>query len=90
MLSLIHILLYKNTLDLNKAIQKISSYEQNKAEVLRREEARKQQEEERRRQEEINRAKAAEQETMAREAEKMCIRDSCIISIFRDPTFSEH
>lgn len=63
------LLLYKNTLDLNKAIQKISSYEQNKAEVLRREEARKQQEEERRRQEEINRAKAAEQETMAREAE---------------------
>lgn len=63
------LLLYKNTLDLNKAIQKISSYEQNKAEVLRREEARKQQEEERRRQEEINRAKAAERETMAREAE---------------------
>lgn len=63
------LLLYKNTLDLNKAIQKIASYEQNKAEVLRREEARKQQEEERRRQEEINRAKAAERETMAREAE---------------------
>lgn len=52
------LLLYKTTLDLNKAIQKISSYEQNKAEVLRREEARKQQEEERRRQEEINRASA--------------------------------
>lgn len=54
------LLLYKTTLDLNKAIQKISSYEQNKAEVLRREEARKQQEEERRRQEEINRAKTVE------------------------------
>lgn len=59
--------LYKQTLDLNRALQMISVYEQNKAEALKREEERRRQEEERRIQAEIERAKMAERETIRRE-----------------------
>lgn len=52
--------LYKRTYDLNRAIQMITTYEQNKAEALKREE-------ERRRQAEIERARAAEREAIRRE-----------------------
>lgn len=59
--------LYKRTLDLNSALQLIKTYEQNKAEALKREEERRIQEEERRHQAEIERAKAAEREAIRRE-----------------------
>lgn len=59
--------LYKRTYDLNRAIQMITTYEQNKAEALKREEERRQWEEERRRQAEIERARAAEREAIRRE-----------------------
>lgn len=59
--------LYKQTLDLNRALQMISVYEQNKAEALKREEERRRQEEERRIQAEIERAKMAEREAIRRE-----------------------
>ena len=49
--------LYKRTLNLNDAIQMIMTYEQNKADALRREEERRQLEEERRIQAEIERAR---------------------------------
>lgn len=59
--------LYKRTLNLNDAIQMITTYEQNKADALKREEERRQREEERRRQAEIERARAAEREAIRRE-----------------------
>lgn len=59
--------LYKRTLNLNDAIQMIMTYEQNKADALRREEERRQLEEERRIQEEIERARVAEREAIRRE-----------------------
>lgn len=61
------LVLYKRTLDLNRALQMISVYEQNKAEALKREEERRKQEEERRIQAEIERAKMAEREAICRE-----------------------
>lgn len=59
--------LYKRTLNLNDAIQIIMTYEQNKADALRREEERRQLEEERRIQAEIERARVAEREAIRRE-----------------------
>lgn len=59
--------LYKRTLDLNRAIQMITTYEQNKAEALRREEERRKREEERRRQAEIERIRAEERAAIQRE-----------------------
>ena len=59
--------LYKRTLNLNDAIQMIMTYEQNKADALRREEERRQLEEERRIQAEIERARVAEREVIRRE-----------------------
>lgn len=59
--------LYKRTLNLNDAIQMIMTYEQNKADALRREEERRQLEEERRMQAEIERARVAEREAIRRE-----------------------
>lgn len=59
--------LYKRTLNLNDAIQMITTYEQNKADALKREEERRQREEERRRQAEIERARVAEREAIRRE-----------------------
>lgn len=59
--------LYKRTLNLNDAIQMITTYEQNKADALKREEERRQREEERRRQAEIERARAVEREAIRRE-----------------------
>ena len=59
--------LYKRTLNLNDAIQMIMTYEQNKADALRREEERRKLEEERRIQAEIERARAAEREAIRRE-----------------------
>lgn len=61
------LVLYKQTLDLNRILQMISVYEQNKAEALKREEERRRQEEERRIQAEIERAKMAEREAIRRE-----------------------
>ena len=61
------LVLYKQTLNLNRALQMISVYEQNKAEALKREEERRKQEEERRIQAEIERAKMAEREAIRRE-----------------------
>lgn len=59
--------LYKRTLNLNDAIQMITTYEQDKADALKREEERRQREEERRRQAEIERARVAEREAIRRE-----------------------
>ena len=59
--------LYKRTLNLNDAIQMIMTYEQNKADALKREEECRQREEERRRQTEIERARVAEREAIRRE-----------------------
>ena len=59
--------LYKRTLNLNDAIQMIMTYEQNKADALRREEERRKLEEERRIQAEIERARVAEREAIRRE-----------------------
>lgn len=59
--------LYKRTLNLNDAIQMIMTYEQNKADALRREEERRQLEEERRIQAEIERARVSEREAIRRE-----------------------
>ena len=59
--------LYKRTLNLNDAIQMIMTYEQNKADALRREEERRQLEEERRIQAEIERARVEEREAIRRE-----------------------
>lgn len=59
--------LYKRTLNLNDAIQMIMTYEQNKADALRREEERRKLEEERRIQAEIERTRVAEREAIRRE-----------------------
>ena len=59
--------LYERTLNLNDAIQMITTYEQNKADALKREEERRQREVERRRQAEIERARVAEREAIRRE-----------------------
>lgn len=59
--------LYKRTLNLNDAIQMIMTYEQNKADALRREEERRRREGERRIQAEIERARVAEREAIRRE-----------------------
>ena len=59
--------LYKNTLDMAKAIAYINDYERQKAEIIKREEERRRQEEERQRQAEIDRARAAEREAVMRE-----------------------
>lgn len=59
--------LYKNTLDLNKAVQLITTYEQNKAEALKREEQHRQQEEEQRRLTEIEQIRTMEREAITRE-----------------------
>lgn len=60
---------YRNTLDLGKAIQLISTYEQNKAEALRREEERRRQDEERKRLAEIERIRVEERARIRREEE---------------------
>lgn len=59
--------LYKNTLDMAKAIAYINDYERQKAEIMRREEERRKAEEERQRQAEIDRAKAEERAAVERE-----------------------
>ena len=59
--------LYKNTLDMAKAIAYINDYERQKAEIIKREEERRRQEEERQRQAEIDRARAAERKAVMRE-----------------------
>ena len=58
---------YKETLDVTKAIAVITNYERQKTEILKREEERRKKEEERQRQAEINRARAAERESVIRE-----------------------
>lgn len=69
---------YKDTLDVTKAIAVITSYERQKAEILKREEERRKKEEERQRQAEIERARAAEREAVRREEE---IRKEAMSSI---------
>lgn len=59
--------LYRRTHDMTAAVNLITTYEQNRAEVLRREEERRRQEEERRQQAEIERAREAERAAVARE-----------------------
>lgn len=59
--------IYKESLDMAKAISHINSYEQQKAEIMRREEERRRQEEERRRRAEEERIRAAEREAIERE-----------------------
>lgn len=54
--------IYKNTLDITKAVAYINNYERQKAEIMRREE------EERRRNAEIERARAAERQAIERES----------------------
>jgi hypothetical protein len=60
--------IYKNTLDITKAVAYINNYERQKAEIMRREEERRRQEEERRRNAEIERARAAERQAIERES----------------------
>lgn len=59
--------IYKESMDMAKAISYINSYEQQKAEIMKREEARRKEEEERRRKEEEARIRAAEREAVERE-----------------------
>lgn len=59
--------IYKESLDMAKAISHINSYEQQKAEIMRREEERRRQEKERRRRTEEERIRAAEREAIERE-----------------------
>ena len=59
--------LYKDTLDMSKAITYINDYERQKAEIMRKEEERRKVEEERKRHAEIERAKAAERAAIERE-----------------------
>ena len=61
------LLVYKETLDVTKAIAVITNYERQKAEIFKREEERRRKEEERQRQAEIDRARAAEREAVMRE-----------------------
>lgn len=59
--------IYKDSLDMAKAISYINSYEQQKAEIMQREAERRREEEERRRREEEERIRAQEREAMERE-----------------------
>lgn len=59
--------IYKMSMDMAKAIGYINNYEQQKAEIMKREEARRKEEEERRRTEEEARIRAAEREAVERE-----------------------
>lgn len=59
--------LYKDTLDMSKAITYINDYERQKAEIMRKEEERRKAEEERKRQAEIERAKREGREAIERE-----------------------
>lgn len=59
--------LYKNTLDMAKAISYINDYERQRAEIMKREEEKRKAEEERQRQAEINRVKAEERAVVERE-----------------------
>lgn len=59
--------IYKESLDMAKAISYINNYEQQKAEIMQREEARRRQEEERRRREEEERIRANERAAIERE-----------------------
>lgn len=59
--------LYKNTLDMAKAIAYINDYERQKAEIMKREEERRKAEEKRQRQAEIDQAKAEERAAIERE-----------------------
>ena len=59
--------IYKESLDMAKAISYINNYEQQKAEIMQREEARRRQEEERRRREEEERIRANERAAVERE-----------------------
>lgn len=58
---------YKKTLDVTKAIAVITSYERQKAEILKHQEERRKKEEERQRRAEIDRVRAAEREAVKRE-----------------------
>ena len=60
--------IYKESQDMAKAIAYINNYEQQRAEIMRREEERKRQEEERKRRAEEERIRAAEREAVEREA----------------------
>lgn len=59
--------IYKESMDMAKAISYINNYEQQKAEIMKREEARRKEEEERRRKEEEARIRASEREAIERE-----------------------
>lgn len=59
--------LYKNTLDMAKAISYINDYERQRAEIMKREEEKRKADEERQRQAEINRVKAEERAVIERE-----------------------
>lgn len=59
--------IYKQTMDLSRAIAHVNSYEAQKAEILRREEERRRQEEERKRREELERVRAEERRRIADE-----------------------
>lgn len=59
--------IYKDSLDMAKAISYINSYEQQKAEIMQRETERRRKEEERRRREEKDRIRAQEREAIERE-----------------------
>ncbi|MCI5996128.1 MAG: DUF1351 domain-containing protein [Blautia sp.] len=59
--------IYKQTMDLAKAIAHVNNYEAQRAEILRKEEERRRQEEERKRQEELERARAEERRRVAEE-----------------------
>lgn len=60
--------IYKDSLDMAKAISYINSYEQQKAEIMQREAERRREEEERRRREEEERIRAQEREAIERES----------------------
>lgn len=82
--------IYKESMDMAKAISYINNYEQQKAEIMKREEARRKEEEERRRKEEEARIRAAEREAVEREnrireqaeAEKEQIRQEAVTAPF--------
>ncbi len=59
--------IYKDSMDMAKAVAYINNYERQRAEIMRREEERRRLEEERRHQAEIERVKAEEREAAARE-----------------------
>lgn len=82
--------IYKESMDMVKAIAYINNYEQQKSEIMKREEARRKEEEERRRKEEEARIRAAEREAVEREnrireqaeAEKEQIRQESVTAPF--------